>query len=106
MRTRYLTVIKNEDGLNDYEAGMEKSANFVTYELPDEEFEFLTQKEVWAKINKECDLLIDDYESEMIANEHLQKCETIVAPLKDSAACFYKTVAESLKCNIALALDF
>lgn len=49
MRKRYLTVIKNERGLEEDDCGVEESENIKVYELPENEFEELCKTGVFEK---------------------------------------------------------
>ena len=76
MHIRFLTIPKNEEGIVEYDMGVESSNNLNVYYLPEEEFENL-----WVAfnvINYHCGLLIDDYESEIIKGQDLEKCKEIL----------------------------
>lgn len=104
MRHRYLTVPYNEKGIQEYNNGVEASENLYTVELPEDEF--LTLVKSFGLINKECDLLIDDHESETIDCHHLIKCQGIIANVKESIPVFVKALNMAIDKKTLLALDF
>ena len=104
MRHRYLTVPYNEKGVQEYNHGIEKSENLYTVALPEEEFAALVTP--FRLINKECDLMIDDYESTTIAAEHLKKCQSIIANAQENTPVFTKALETAIQYNTMLALDF
>lgn len=108
MRERYMTVILNEKGLEEYDFGIDKSANMIAYELPEFEFEKLCESDVFKKINKECSLMIDDYESEVINKEKLKQTKSILLNEKvlKSVPVFAKAFETACDDGIALAFDF
>lgn len=106
MRKRFLTVIKNDMGLSEYDSGIEHSKNMVIYELPNAEFEKLYETGVFDAINQECGLLIDDYESEMISKSHLEQCINILEYQKLKFPVFISALKEVQRKGVALALDF
>jgi len=78
-RSRYLSVPLNEKGIEELEYGVEQSDNIKVIYLSDSEFEELYQSGgVFDRINEECDLMIDDFESETISNDKLGYCLSIV----------------------------
>ena len=104
MRHRYLTVPYNDKGVHEYDNGVEESKNLYTVELPEDEFLALVHS--FGLINKECDLMIDDYESEMIAGDHLTKCQSIIANVKENIPVFTTALEMAINHRTMLALDF
>lgn len=104
MRHRYLTVPYNEKGIQEYNNGVEESENLYTVELPEDEFIALVKS--FGLINKECDLLIDDCESESINGDHLIKCQDIIANVKERIPVFAKALDMAIDNKTLLALDF
>lgn len=104
MHIRFLTVPKNEEGIVEYDMGVESSDNLNVYYLPEEEFENL-----WVAfnvINYHCELLIDDYESEIIKGQDLEKCKEILLEMKVKGPMFFQALDEAIRYNTLLALDF
>ena len=104
MRHRFLTVPYNDQGIAEYNGGVEKSENLYTVELPENEFAALVN--FFGVMNSECDLLIDDYESEEITADNLMKCRQIIANLKNDIPVFYKALEMAIDKNTMIALDF
>ena len=104
MRHRFLTVPYNEQGITEYNSGVEESENLYTVELPENEFAALINP--FGAMNSECDLLIDDYESEEITADKLMKCRQIIANLKDNIPVFFKAIEMAIEKNTMIALDF
>ncbi len=107
MRKRYLTVIKNERGLEEYDCGVEESENIKVYELPENEFEGLCKSGVFKKINNECNLMIDDYESELLSVDDLKKCEKyMINDVVKASKIFCTAVLIAIETGVALGIDF
>lgn len=103
MHKRFLTVPKNEEGIIEYDMGIESSNNLNVYILPEEEFNNL-----WAAfnvMNGRLGLLIDDYESEIIENDYLEKCKQILQEMKVDSPIFIRALIEAIDYNTILALD-
>ncbi|GAA0684792.1 hypothetical protein [Clostridium cadaveris] len=76
---RYLSVPLNKKGIEELNYGVEKSDNIKVINLSDSEFQELYQSGgVFDRINEECNLMIDDFESETIPNEKLDYCLSII----------------------------
>jgi hypothetical protein len=101
---RYLTVPYNDKGVQEYNNGVEESENLYTVELPENEFLALVSS--FGLINKECGLMIDDYESETIAGKHLKKCRSIIANVQESIPVFTKALETAIEYKTLLGLDF
>ena len=106
MRDRFLTVPKNKQGEQEYDLGTEHSENIENYLLPNIEFEFLQTNGVFGKINEECGILIDDYESETIRGDDLKQTEKIVSNVKLKVPEFYKAITLAISYNTMIGMDF
>ena len=108
MRTRYLTIPRNQKGLDEYNQGIEHSENLYTFELPEKEFDILYSSGIFEAINRECGLLIDDYESESIARKDFAKCISIFDSTSalPEPSIFRKALILALEEGIIFALDF
>ena len=62
--------------------------------------------ECLEKINKECGLLIDDYESETIRGDNLKQTEKIVSNVKLKVPEFYKAITLAISYNTMIGMDF
>ncbi|MEE1247624.1 MAG: hypothetical protein UHU19_00015 [Lachnospiraceae bacterium] len=103
-RKRFLTVIKNDIGLSEYNNGVDCSENMAVHELPQAEFEELYKNGVFKKINESCGLMIDDYESEIINNDKLNICLDIISKIDSKV--FLETLKDAKENGFALAIDF
>lgn len=103
MRDRFLTVPINNDGINDYEYGVEGSDNLAEFTLSDEEFTKLYKSGLFSRINKRCGLMIDDYESETISADNLKKCIDLLQGWRGT---FRDACNMAMKHSTFLALDF
>lgn len=78
-RSRHLSVPLNKKGIEELEYGDMNTENVKVIELSYSEFEDMYKDgSIFDKINEECNLLIDDYESETIPNEKIENCLAIV----------------------------
>ena len=103
MNIRYLTVPKNQPGMNEYDYGIEHTSNMIERVLGEEEFEALYNKYIFKRINDECGLMIDDYESEEISSDNLRKCIHFISEIP---GVFYEMAKIALKYDTVLYLDF
>lgn len=103
-RIRYISVPLNNEGLEEYNEGLEESKNIKIFELMEKDFNELYSKGIFDKINNGCRLLIDDYESEEIKGQNLKialdiskknKCEVLIQALE-----------LAIERNTLVALDF
>lgn len=104
-RDRYISIPLNEDGKTEYDAGIENTDNILVLNLPEKEFDFLYSKGIFNDINNKCDLLIDDYESEVINNKSLQWCKDIMSQYDDIGT-LKKAIDLAIKNNTFVGLDF
>lgn len=104
---KVITVFKNKDSLIDYDHGYEESANYITIFMSDAEYRENERKLIFDAINESCDLLIDNYESEVISGKDVDLCLhlcKIHAIQEDSA--FLKALTQAKEYGFGLALDF
>lgn len=103
MHKRFLTVPKNKEGIIEYDKGIESSNNLNVHILPEEEFNNLW--DAFIVMNARLGLLIDEYESEIIENVHLEKCKQILQEMKVDSPIFIRALEEAIGYNTILALD-
>ena len=104
MHIRFLTIPYNQKGMEEYDCGIQESNCMCTLELPDDEFETLLH--CFETLNKEFGLLIDDYESEMIADDALIRCKEIIETVEKQVPVFNRAVKTALRYNTVVFLDF
>ncbi|WP_129600457.1 hypothetical protein [Anaerophilus nitritogenes] len=105
-RLRYISIPLNADGEEEYNNGIEDTENIKTLNLSDEEFNFLYSKGVFDDINNQCELLIDDYESEIIDNSKIQTCKEILSSFGDETETFKEAIRLAEANNTFIGLDF
>lgn len=108
MHRRFLTIIRNEKGMEEYNLGIEKSLNMEIVELPEEEFNRIFKNGLFEKMNSNYNLMIDDFESEVVHKEEIEdflKNEDILKLLVMNPV-MKSAFMEVLKEGIALAMDF
>ena len=103
MRNRYLTVPKNDRGIEEYNSGSEHTENLMERVLEEVEFDTLCHERVFKQINDRCGLMIDDYESEIISSDNISKCIDIISAVPGS---FYEMAKAAMQHNTMLCLDF
>lgn len=104
-RNRYIIVIKNQKGQDEYNIGIWQSDNLDMLDLPEKEFNELFFN-VFMPINKKCELLIDDFEAELIEKRDIPIAKKIMEDQGYTKGVFYKAVCESDKNGYAIALEF
>lgn len=104
MRRRYLTVPYDETGVQAYLGGDDDSSHMYTEILPEEEYSVLLQ--YFANMNRECGLMIDDCESEMIFAVHLPVCRRIIESSNAHTPVFMAALDMAIAYQTMLALDF
>lgn len=75
---RWIFVPKNKSGEEDCDFMRHFSKNVVQYNIPENEFGDLMNDGVFDRINHECDLLIDDFEDEIIPLKAIANCIRIM----------------------------
>lgn len=76
---KYLTVPKNAAGIELCEySGITEDDNLISYSLTQHRLDEVWKTGIINKINNECDLLIDDFESERIEGDNIDKCLGII----------------------------
>ena len=103
MSIKWLTVPINEKGIYEYDHGVQGTPNLHEYTLDAKEMDDLAEAGVFAYINDKCNLMIDDYESEIIPSESLKKC---FEEIKKYPGTFLKAAEDAIKQHTFLALDF
>lgn len=105
-RLRYISIPLNAVGEEEYNNGIEDTNNIKTFNLPDEEFNFLYTKGIFDDINNQCELLIDDYESETIDNSKISTCKEIISLFDEEIKTFKEAINLAEVNNTFIGLDF
>ena len=101
---KWLTVPKNEKGVEEYDYGINSSDNLFTFIIPPEEYSNLWVDGIFDKINENCELEIDDFESEIIPVEQIEKAIRCVS--SSLYPTFYNALQLAEKYHSFLATDF
>lgn len=104
MHRRFISVPVNSAGIEEYDYGVDESENLLLFLLPDEEAKRLW--DIFDIMNIECDLFIDDCESEIIPQEDLEKCKDLVDDIKEDIPVFYGALLKAIEYGTMLGLDF
>lgn len=105
-KVRFISVPLNEEGIEEYDQGIENTENIKVFKLDEEEFEELYSSGIFEKINLECNLLIDDYESEIIDSKNLELSQNISKGYKLKSDKFNKALELAMGKDTFVGLDF
>lgn len=67
MFQKYVSVPKNQKGIYEFDTGVQGSENLLFYNLPKVEFDYLVDNKIFEYLNEKGNLMIDDYESEIVS---------------------------------------
>lgn len=101
---KYITVPKNDIGIHLCEYGHEvDNENLITCAITQDRLDEVWKTGVTDRINVECNLLIDDFESERIEGENIEKCLKI---LNNEFVELSEALEHAKKFNTFVDLDF
>lgn len=103
---KYISVPKNSTGIYEYDIGVQGSENLLFLSLPKEEFDYLVDNQVFEYLNEKGNLMIDDYESEIVSYEILKKETQIWNKIKDITPTFVYAIEEAITYKTCIGLDF
>ena len=103
MKQYFATVPINEDGITDYENGLENSPNFIDYRIPEDEYNSLWENHTFDILNDRFDIMIDRYESEVIKADQLKKAYDAINVIK---GVFLEAVDKAIELGTCVYLDF
>ena len=106
-RQRYISVPKNKKAMEAYDLGEE----MIEWKLTESEFNILFNSGVFHQLNEECDVIIDDFESEIIDVDRLSTAEAVILKLQESVnnkeiEHLYNLILEAIKNETLIAFDF
>jgi len=101
-RQRYITIPLDEEAIEAYDMGEEEIENSIQWILTEEEFDLLNNADVFKQINNECGVIIDDFESEIIQGNNLEKAYKIICLFYEDTP---NSIIERLKNYIKTAFD-
>ena len=82
-RLRYIRVPKDKKAMEDYDYGVQKEEQMEELVLSEESFDKLWELGVFEQINEACDVLIDDYEEEVLKLEKIPTALGVVTRLNE-----------------------
>ena len=88
MFQKYVSVPKNQKGIYEYDTGVQGSENLLFYNLPKVEFDYLVDNKIFEYLNEKGNLMIDDYESEIVSYGVLKRETQIWDKIKDITPTF------------------
>ena len=80
-RIRLIRVPKNAAAAKQYDNGVIEEQEMITFSLDDTQFNNLLQLGVFDELNDACDILIDDYEEEVIEWKQIPIALSVIASL-------------------------
>lgn len=110
-RDRHVIVPKDSKAMNDYDFDMHTPEQIYLWKMTDNEFKNLWKMGIFHKINNACNVLIDDYEEEVIPFEKLQQAKEIIEHalqknyIKELNK-LYEMICDAIKRKTLIAFDF
>lgn len=106
MFQKYISVPKNSKGNSEYDIGVQGSENLLFLSLPKEEFDYLVDNKIFEYLNEKGNLMIDDYESEIVSYEVLEREVDSWLKLKDISPVFVYAIEKAITYKTFIGLDF
>ncbi|MDF2610050.1 MAG: hypothetical protein K0R92_1524 [Lachnospiraceae bacterium] len=104
LANKYITVPKNAAGIELCEhSGVTEDENLISYSMTQNRLDEVWKTGIIDKINNECDLLIDDFESERIEGDNIDKCLSILSNQFDELK---EALEHAKQLNTFVDLDF
>ena len=77
-RDRYIRVPRDYKAMEDYDYGVQKPEQLIEWILNEEEYYRLDKLGVFNAINNDCDIIIDDFEEEVLPFNKLLNARNII----------------------------
>ncbi|MDE6231722.1 MAG: hypothetical protein K2M60_00030 [Lachnospiraceae bacterium] len=87
VRERYIRVPKNRQAMRDYDYGIQSSEQMQELILNDEQYSKLDKLGVFDKINEKCNIIIDDYEEEVLELSEIPIALDVINQLMENSKC-------------------
>lgn len=84
IRERFIRVPKDEKAMEDYDYGVQKQEQMEEMILSEERYKVLNDTGVFNEINEKCDIIIDDYEEEVLELDKIPMALEVVNQLIES----------------------
>lgn len=116
-RVRYISVPKDKKAMDDYDYGKESPQQNIEWILNSNEFDILWNLGVFNELNCKCDIIIDDFEAEVITYDKLhiaaETIENILTNIKTEEVKAYevilklqKMILTAIEVKTLIAFDF
>ena len=108
---RYIRVPKDTKAMKDYDYGVQKDEQMEELILSESQYSVFYTLKVFQLINEECDVLIDDYEEEVLSLEKIPLALKIVNKIiqnsNDINLIKFKNILElAIKYRTIVGFDF
>ena len=103
---RSLIVPIDKQGMADYENDVTKTDGLKPFILPESEFNLLFKSGYFADLNARFNLLIDDYEEEVIPPTALEYAKKQLNELTANCPIFSEALNYAIQQNTELCLEF
>lgn len=80
-REKYIRVPKNKKAMEDYDYGIQKEEQMEEMVLSEEQYSKLDEIGVFDIINEKCDIIIDEYEEEVLELDKIPIALEVVTQL-------------------------
>lgn len=80
-RERFIRVPKDAKAMEDYDCGVQKNDQIEEMILTEQQYKILNDMELFDKINDKCDVIIDDFEEEVIELDKIPLALEVVVQL-------------------------
>lgn len=106
MEDKTLVVPMDKQGMVDYEEDITKTDRLKYFTLPAQEFQTMMRSGFFDRVNSAFELLIDDYEEEIIPGSALTQVKKLITDLKLKCPCFLAALDYAIGKETELCLEF
>lgn len=106
MFQKYVSVPKNSKGIYEYDIGAQGSENLLFLNLPKDEFDYLVENKIFECLNEKGNLMIDDYESEIVSYKVLEHEIELWLKIKDITPVFVYAIEKAITYKTFIGSDF
>lgn len=110
-KQRFISVPENSKSMEKYYYGIESKEDMIEWILSENEFNSLFNSGIFDQLNSQCELLIDDFESEIIDADKLIIAETTIRNFKSTnnnkdIEHLHHLILEAIKRGTQVSFDF
>ncbi|UKS29659.1 hypothetical protein LOZ80_12285 [Paenibacillus sp. HWE-109] len=87
-KIRIISVPFNDQGMKDMENDLDNSEYVQEFKINEKQFYTLFESGIFNVLNRECDVLIDDFETELIDFESLLKANKVLSNSFENSNCY------------------